>query len=76
MGAADRLTKNDETTASVERLYANSIVLQAFGGSADGIAMTLWENFLGRDIEPDEQHNARLLIIPMTMSRSSIEVST
>jgi hypothetical protein len=61
--APAKLTSGEETTGGVERLYAGSKVVQSFGGSAEGIAMTLWENFLGREIEPDEQRNARFLII-------------
>lgn len=62
-GAADALTTDEQTTAGVERLYGSSLIVQFFGGSAEGIAMTLWENFLGRKAEPDEQRNAELLII-------------
>jgi hypothetical protein len=61
--APAKLTANDLTTSGVERLFASSTVIRALGGSPEGVATTIWENFLWRPPEPEESRNAQLLII-------------
>jgi hypothetical protein len=62
-GAPDALVAGTTGTMEVERLYGSSTIVQFLGGSVEGIADTLWQNFLGRPAEADEVRNARALIL-------------
>jgi hypothetical protein len=50
-------------TSDVDRAFADTVAFQFNGTSPDGIATQLFQAFLGRPAEKDEQKNARFMII-------------
>jgi hypothetical protein len=60
--AADDLAAGSATIASIERRFAESQIFRFNAGSVDGITLGLFENFLGRPPEPDEEKNVRALV--------------
>jgi hypothetical protein len=72
--AADDIASGDATLFDVERRYAASQIFQFNAGSPEGIAMGLFENFLGRPVEPDEQKNARAMVFGALVPNSKAGV--
>ena len=60
--SADDIAAGDATLTDIERRYASSQIFTFNAGSAESIAQGLFENFLGRPAEPDEQKNARAMV--------------
>ena len=60
--SADDIADGSASLADIERRYAASQIFTFNAGSAEGIAMGLFENFLGRPVEADEQKNARAMV--------------
>lgn len=61
LAAAADLGSGEASTAEVERRFADSTALKAFS-APDVLAVELFELFLGRPAEADEQTNARAMI--------------
>jgi len=56
------LASGGATTTDVERAFAATAAFKFLGTSPDGIAMQLFQAFLGRPAEKDEQKNARFMV--------------
>lgn len=61
LASADDLAAGAATIADIERRYAESQIFRFNAGSPEGVAASLFQSFVGRPAEPEEEKNVRAM---------------